>query len=766
MSIVVKSDRLVEGDVFVLPVFTVGAGSPRPSIMGAVDRSALGIGGTRGADPAIAPLQIILPFLCDLQKSQDSQDPFPPFLAALHSLLEQGFNLQQSFQLLDANSQQALVNLLGSEHTLTRFFQLSNNLTLASEALLQIAKENLQDRKMQNFGMQLLNFLRKSSGSSHVREQSQQVIKNFQNQSTFYAVQNVYHTVTDQGFFVALMGGVAAGKWMEAQSASWLLHRGAPQWLGRLAGSSLGFGTEVTSFTTLSMGLDSNWIKGSFAEQWLGNAIQFSAFKLANIFVGSACKPIFDFVAERGYLPWAGFLQSLFQHVTGTANLFLSHEVLAKLGLAPHLPTQNNLLNAFSQNAAMLLGGNILATAWPMQLSAPLQAEPCHIAQAQPVISSLPRDLLMLITNNRSLGRLEMTKLRFGMTNNPEFLERWKPQWALAEGFEGGVKNKAFIPHIFMQQAHAWHELVKGQLTRSVRKTSNAYEIRNGVAIVVGEKIGNSNFTFEKFLGEGDESRVFLASDLQGQKIVLKFAKSDQNEKLLLEEARLMQALPKNIGPVLIDVYDINMGNVVFKTYAYRYLPGIDLHVLLNSVFVNITKELSLADRLKLWLAIADQVHALHEAGYAHLDLYPKNIFLPVEGRPLLLDLTGASKQLDLSGRVFVDHIHANLDYAAPELKVTKDYQVAFGFEFPNFRLMDIYSLGLILHEIISGSFYEPSGQGYARCLRDYVEGPQVIIDKLEAVINWATSTSLDQRAPNVDLLTSYVRGLLIELSK
>lgn len=104
-------------------------------------------------------------------------------------------------------------------------------------------------------------------------------------------------------------------------------------------------------------------------------------------------------------------------------------------------------------------------------------------------------------------------------------------------------------------------------------------------------------------------------------------------------------------------------------------------------------RRLPLDARLRLFLAVCDAVQSAHRHLIVHLDLKPGNILVTNDGRPKLLDF-GTAK---LAG----PDLHLTrtepltLQYASPERLRGETVSVA----------CDVYSLGLILHELVSGGW-------------------------------------------------------------
>jgi serine/threonine protein kinase/Tfp pilus assembly protein PilF len=122
-----------------------------------------------------------------------------------------------------------------------------------------------------------------------------------------------------------------------------------------------------------------------------------------------------------------------------------------------------------------------------------------------------------------------------------------------------------------------------------------------------------------------------------------------------------------------------------------------------------------------LWLAarLSDALAHAHERGILHLDLKPANILLGDDGEPLLLDFNLAA-DTKLRSHVSAAMIGGTLPYMAPEhLQALEG-----GGPHPDARC-DIYSLGVILFELLTGRYPFPI---HAGPVRDIL--PQMIAER------------------------------------
>ena len=129
-------------------------------------------------------------------------------------------------------------------------------------------------------------------------------------------------------------------------------------------------------------------------------------------------------------------------------------------------------------------------------------------------------------------------------------------------------------------------------------------------------------------------------------------------------------------------------------------------------------KRLALEDILPLFATICDAVTYAHQRGIIHRDLKPSNILVDADGSPRVLDF-GMARQLaapaetlaSMTGQVF-----GTLPYMSPEQAGGNPAEVD--------TRSDVYALGVILYQLLTGRFPYPVEGQIPEVLRHISETP------------------------------------------
>ena len=203
-----------------------------------------------------------------------------------------------------------------------------------------------------------------------------------------------------------------------------------------------------------------------------------------------------------------------------------------------------------------------------------------------------------------------------------------------------------------------------------------------------------------RVLGEGGMGVVYLAerTDIGGQ-VAIKFLRQPwlspmRRERFLLEQ----QALVKLNHPAIARIYDANTMEDGTPWFVMEYAEGLS--------FTDYTGQRGGAVRedLLLFRRVCEAVQYAHTLAIIHRDLKPSNILVTHAGQVKLLDF-GIAKQLDLEAssaeRTIAGLRLLTPSYAAPEQSEGRAVGV----------FTDVYSLGVLLYEILTGRLPRPATQ-------------------------------------------------------
>jgi hypothetical protein len=241
-----------------------------------------------------------------------------------------------------------------------------------------------------------------------------------------------------------------------------------------------------------------------------------------------------------------------------------------------------------------------------------------------------------------------------------------------------------------------------------------------------GDRIGPYRLIRE--LGAGGMATVWLAERVDGalqRQVALKLPRAAWAMGLARRMARERDILATLEHPRIARLYDAGVTEAGRPWLAMECVTGVPIDVYCRE------QQLDVRSRLRLFLQVADAVAHAHARLIVHRDLKPSNILVTAEGEVRLLDF-GVAKLIEEEGP-----LAANLtqligravtpDYASPEQVLGRPVAVA----------TDVYSLGVVLYELLAGQRPYRLGRATAAALEEAI---------LSVTVPPASTLALDRR--------------------
>ncbi len=307
-----------------------------------------------------------------------------------------------------------------------------------------------------------------------------------------------------------------------------------------------------------------------------------------------------------------------------------------------------------------------------------------------------------------------------------------------------------------------------------------------------GSELRLPGYCLVGLLRTSGQGRVFQAVRLaDARKVAIKFIRPDRladstARARFQQEARTL-ALLNHPGIVrIVESGEFDDGQLWF---AAEYIPGLPLNEYVNKLDQRAIEAMDengfsserqthprlavpqkrgdfpLREVLEIFMQICDAVQAAHNVGVLHRDLKPSNIIVDDEGRPHVLDF-GLAKTPDVTDPALVTLTGQFLGspaWCSPEQVEARPSAIDVR--------SDVYSLGVILYNLLTGTFPYPVDRPLAEVFDAIRHGEPTrpsahaafIDDDLETTILKAIAKEKDRRYQSAgelrDEVQRYLRG-------
>lgn len=204
-------------------------------------------------------------------------------------------------------------------------------------------------------------------------------------------------------------------------------------------------------------------------------------------------------------------------------------------------------------------------------------------------------------------------------------------------------------------------------------------------------------FRIVQLLGEGGMGTVYEAEQLQpARRVALKVLRMGySSQKMVRRFQREAEVLARLKHNGIAQIYEVSFDDETGVPYiAMELVEGPTLSAYIQD------KQPPIAERIRFAIAICDAIEHAHQRGVIHRDIKPSNILIDQSGMPKVLDF-GIARITESDVRAVtlnteVGQILGTLAYMSPEQASGDPTQIDLR--------SDVYSLGVVIFEMLSGS--------------------------------------------------------------
>jgi serine/threonine protein kinase len=212
-------------------------------------------------------------------------------------------------------------------------------------------------------------------------------------------------------------------------------------------------------------------------------------------------------------------------------------------------------------------------------------------------------------------------------------------------------------------------------------------------------------------LGRGGMGTVYKVFDKEiSAKVAIKLLKPEVvSDKSIIERFRNELKVARDISHQNIcRMYDLGKEAGLYYI-TMEYVPGEDLKNM-----IRMSRQLGVGTAIIIAEQVCDGLAEAHRHGTVHRDLKPSNIMIDRDGNVRIMDF-GIARSVEAKGLTGAGTIIGTPEYMSPERVDDKDVD----------RRSDIYSLGIILYEMLTGRVPFEGDTAFAVGIKHKVEIPK-----------------------------------------
>jgi len=286
-----------------------------------------------------------------------------------------------------------------------------------------------------------------------------------------------------------------------------------------------------------------------------------------------------------------------------------------------------------------------------------------------------------------------------------------------------------------------------GMSTPTIPSTPAQPSGEGGAVMTMVENSLGARYRLERELGRGGMGVVYLARDTQlDRPVALKFLGSlvDGNEEFRQRFLREARAAAQVSHPNIVAIYDISASEG--KAYiAMEYIDGPNLYKYLQR-----KGKLEPREAVNIVGQACSALDAIHQCGIVHRDIKPDNIVLAKGGLVKLMDFGLAKGH---GARITGTNVMMGTPcYMAPEQIRAEEADAR----------ADIYAIGLVLHELLTGETVFAKGDVLQRQQVEVPDPPSATVEGvpilLDQIVMKCISKKREERFQSAKELVGYLR--------